>query len=57
MTASTTARTLQMFVRSSIAKWAAASDETQEVAIALMRSKDIISMFSNTVAAGEYVSC
>ena len=39
-------------MRASVGRWAEASDETQEVATALTRSKEIISMFSNSVATG-----
>jgi hypothetical protein len=40
------------FVAKSVARWAAASDETQDVANALARSKEIISMFSASVTSG-----
>lgn len=45
----------QEFVAKSVARWAAASDETQDVGIALDRSKQLIASFGTAVSSGACV--
>jgi hypothetical protein len=42
---------VQEFVSRSIARWVAASDETQKAVVQLNESKELISRFSNAVAS------